>query len=145
MAYKKHTWTDGELITKEKLNNMEAGIEAAGDGGITATATVDNTTGTPAVTVTADGNALNFAFTGLKGEKGATGAQGPQGPAGADGAQGAKGDKGDTGATGAAGAAGKDAPTIKSCVINVAGTVVSGTLTLSDDSTVTITGTYSAS
>lgn len=29
MTYTKHTWTDGELITKEKLNNMEVGIENA--------------------------------------------------------------------------------------------------------------------
>ncbi len=29
MAYPKHTWTDGELITKENLNNLEAGVEAA--------------------------------------------------------------------------------------------------------------------
>ena len=26
MAYSKHTWTDNELITKEKLNNIENGI-----------------------------------------------------------------------------------------------------------------------
>ena len=26
MAYTKHTWTDNELITKEKLNNIENGI-----------------------------------------------------------------------------------------------------------------------
>lgn len=26
MAYAQHTWTDGEVITKEKLNNIEAGI-----------------------------------------------------------------------------------------------------------------------
>lgn len=127
MAYEKHTWADGEVITKEKLNNMEDGIEAAGSGEITATATVDNTTGTPGVTVTADGSALNFAFTRIKGEKGDTGATGADG------------------APGEPGTAGKDAPTIKSCVINVAGAVVSGTLTLSDDSTVAITGTYSAS
>ena len=28
MAYSKHTWTDNELITKEKLNNIEDGIAA---------------------------------------------------------------------------------------------------------------------
>ena len=27
MAYSKHTWTDDEVITKEKLNNIEEGIE----------------------------------------------------------------------------------------------------------------------
>lgn len=26
MAYSKHTWTDDEIITKEKLNNIEEGI-----------------------------------------------------------------------------------------------------------------------
>lgn len=26
MAYQKHTWTDDEVITKEKLNNIEDGI-----------------------------------------------------------------------------------------------------------------------
>lgn len=29
MAYSKKTWADAELITKEALNNMESGIEAA--------------------------------------------------------------------------------------------------------------------
>ncbi len=29
MAYEQHTWTALELISKEKLNNMEAGIAAA--------------------------------------------------------------------------------------------------------------------
>lgn len=58
---------------------------AAGFG--TPTATVDATSGTPAVTVQASGpdtaKVFTFSFTGLKGEKGDTGAQGPQGPAGA--------------------------------------------------------------
>lgn len=29
MAYSKKTWQDAEVITKEALNNMEGGIEAA--------------------------------------------------------------------------------------------------------------------
>ncbi len=71
MAYEKQTWNDGDIITKEKLNNIEEGI-----AGIELTP-------------------------GPQGEKGDTGAQGPQGPkgdTGAAGAAGAKGDKGDTGA-----------------------------------------------
>lgn len=112
------------------------------------TATVDANVGTPTVEVTMGGTAQarTFAFA-FKNLKGATGAQGP---AGADGTDGAKGDKGDTGAqgpagaTGSPGAAGKDAPTITACEINVSGATVSGTLTLSDQSTVPITGTYSA-
>lgn len=106
------------------------------------TATVDNNVGTPTVQVTMGGTAqartFSFAFKNLKGETGA------QGPAGADGTDGAKGDKGDTGAQGPTGTAGKDAPTITACEINVSGATISGTLTLSDESTVPITGTYSA-
>ncbi len=29
MAYTKNTWNDGDLITAEKLNKMESGIESA--------------------------------------------------------------------------------------------------------------------
>ena len=33
MSYTKHTWTDGELVTAAKMNNIENGIEAASSGG----------------------------------------------------------------------------------------------------------------
>lgn len=164
MAYEKQTWNTGDVITAEKLNHIETGIEneqvgpqgppgEKGDPGpqgnpgtagtnatiTSASATVDNTSGTPAVEVTLGGTesarTFAFAFTGLKGAKGAKGDTG---------ATGAKGDTGAQGPQGAAGAAGANAPTIKSCEINVNGTVISGTLTLSDDSTVSITGTYTA-
>ena len=74
---------------------------------ISASATVDDTTGTPEVVVTNEGTRLNpdflFAFTGLKGETGAQGAKGDtgeRGPKGDTGEQGPKGDTGETGATG---------------------------------------------
>lgn len=70
--------------------------EAAGFG--QATATVDESTGTPSVDVTTSGpdtaKVFNFAFSGLKGETGA---------------KGDKGDKGDTGATGPQGVSVTDA------------------------------------
>lgn len=85
---------------------------------VTATASVDDSTGTPTVTVVRSGpdSAPNFdfAFQNLKGEKGDTGAQGIQGipgPAGSPGSQGPRGFTGDTGATGPQGPAG-ETPTI---------------------------------
>lgn len=87
---------------------------------IGATATVDNTSGTPAVVVTKTGETdapvFNFDFTGLKGEKGATGEKGEPGtpgetgPVGPQGPQGIQGEKGATGETGATGPAGPDGP-----------------------------------
>ena len=101
---------------------------------LTASATVNETTGTPSVVVHKSYNPdtnvynLDFAFRNIKGEqglrgekgdKGDTGAKGdtgPQGPkgdkgdTGATGPQGPKGDKGNTGNTGATGAQGPQGP-----------------------------------
>ena len=169
MAYEPKTWETGNTIDAASLNHIEQGIAdieltpgpqgetgpqgpqgttgATGPAGEAATitdvtATVDANVGTPSVQVTVGGTAQarTFAFA-FKNLKGATGAQGP---AGADGAKGDTGEQGPAGATGSPGAAGKDAPTITACEINVSGATVSGTLTLSDQSTVPITGTYSA-
>lgn len=110
MAYTPTTWTDGDLITAEKMNKLEQGVQneqvgpqgpagatgatgATGPAGAAAgfgtpTATVDANTGTPSVTVSASGpdtaKVFSFAFKNLKGAKGD------------------KGDKGDTGAQGPA-------------------------------------------
>ena len=83
MAYTPTTWTDGDLITAEKLNKLEAGVQNEQVGP-----------------------------QGPAGPKGDTGETGPKGPKGDTGAQGPKGDKGDTGAQGPAGADGKSVKAI---------------------------------
>lgn len=108
MAYTPTTWTDGDLITAEKMNKLEQGVQneqvgpqgpagatgatgATGPAGAAAgfgtpTATVDANTGTPSVTVSASGpdtaKVFSFAFKNLKGAKGDKGDTGGQGPAG---------------------------------------------------------------
>lgn len=39
MAYTKNTWNDGDVITKEKMNNLENGVEIANKGIPTAATT----------------------------------------------------------------------------------------------------------
>lgn len=94
MAYTPTTWETGDLITAEKMNKLEQGVQneqvgpagkdgaAAGFG--TPAATVDANTGTPSVTVSASGpdaaKVFTFQFKNLKGEKGDSGTQGPAGP-----------------------------------------------------------------
>lgn len=76
---------------------------------ITASATVENTTGTPSVQVVKGGTTTNptfaFNFTNLKGAQGPQGIQGIQGPKGDKGLTGDKGATGERGPQGATGAA----------------------------------------
>ena len=69
MAYQKHTWTDDEVITKEKLNNIEDGI-----------ANIELTPG-PVAPCGPTGAKGDKGEQGPKGDRGETG---PQGPKGAD-------------------------------------------------------------
>ena len=92
MAYEKHDWQTGEIITEALLDSMENGIANAYI--TTVTVTADNNTGTPSATGSVNGNTLTLDFKNLKGDKGE---QGPKGDTGATGAQGEQGPQGPAG------------------------------------------------
>ena len=119
------------------------------------TLTIEFTDGTSYTTPSIRGEKGETGSKGAKGDKGDTGIQGIQGiqgekgdkgdtgEQGIQGIQGEKGDKGDTGASGKDGANGSNGVdgksiTAISLVKDETGAIVSGTATLSDDSTIEI-------
>ena len=101
MSYTPTTWKNNDVITSERLNKMEQGIqnEQVGPQGPKG----DTGEQGPA------GPQGEKGETGAQGPKGDPGEQGPAGPQGEKGETGAQGPKGDTGEQGPQGPAGKDA------------------------------------
>ena len=133
MSYNKRVWANGDLITKERMNNIEDGIYNAheeintlknntstgggGGGEVDLSNYVTKEIGNASQITFADGQTFQAKLDAgtLKGDKGDKGEQGPQGiqgiqgeqglqgPQGIQGAKGDKGDKGDPGSTEASG------------------------------------------
>lgn len=123
MAYSPTSWKRGDIITAEKLNKVETGLQAVASVDIQSAQATTLAAGTPATAVI-EGGVLKLGI-----PRGQTGAQG------AAGAQGAKGDKGDTGAQGAKGETGAT-PTI-TATATVDATVGTPKVTVSKGGTTT--------
>jgi hypothetical protein len=96
MAYSPTSWKRGDIITAEKLNKVETGLQAVASVDIQSAQATTLAAGAPATAVI-EGGVLKLGI-----PRGQTGAQGAAGAQGVAGATGAKGERG------AAGAAGKN-------------------------------------
>lgn len=110
------TITEGNIFEVTDRNGTKKTLDLNATGGTSGgtsagfgeiAATVDNSIGTPNVTVTTSGTNeaknFTFAFTGLKGEQGIQGIQGAKGDTGSQGERGLQGERGEKGDMGSIG------------------------------------------